>query len=69
LKFAPSDAKTPTWVFPATNLLLFGPETSRLEGLNDRKAGVWLMPVSQLDSGISSGAGVVPNGMRSGASQ
>ncbi|MGA3282840.1 MAG: EF-hand domain-containing protein [Verrucomicrobiota bacterium] len=53
LKFAPADAKIPAWVFPTTNLLLFGPETSRFEGLNDRKAGVWLMPVSQLDSAIA----------------
>lgn len=42
LKFDAPDSKTPTWMFPTTNLLLFGNST-----------GVWIIPFSQLDSAIA----------------
>ena len=60
LKFDPSDAKTAAWMFPTTDLLLFGSETplgsfgpTGFSGGGGSKAGVWLMPVSQIDSAIA----------------
>jgi Ca2+-binding EF-hand superfamily protein len=45
LKFDSPDANTPTWIFPTTNLLFLGSV--------GRKPGVWIIPISQLDSAIA----------------
>ncbi len=61
LQFDPPDAKEPTWMFSSTNLLIFGLEKSRgfipgqpMGGSGvGHKPGVWIMPLSQLDSAIT----------------
>jgi hypothetical protein len=60
LKFDAPDAKTPTWMLPTTNLLLLGMGKSRslMPGVTGpmgesgvgHKSGVWIMPLSQIDS-------------------
>ena len=54
LKFAAPDVKTPTWMFFSTNLLFFGRETplhiAPTGSGGDGKAGVWQMPISQVET-------------------
>ena len=53
LKFDPSDAQRPVWIFSVTNLLLFAPEAKSTDIGGSGRAGVWLMPVSRLDPVIA----------------